>query len=272
VHFAIVGAGSVGGFIGAQIARAGGHVTLIDQWPQHIDAIKADGIHIEGTSGTFTVQMKALHIHEVQSLISDPVDVALICVKSYDSDWSTALIKDYLSPRGFVVSVQNSFNEEKMAKIVGWGRVLGCILNTIGVELTAPGKILRWYKPSTADYAVFRVGEMHGRPTERAQAVADALSVADVAKVTTNLWGERWSKLTINSLGSGTAAVTGIGLADMYLNDQTRLLALRLGQEAIQVGMAQGYELEPICGVSPQTWASDLGQIHQRPEYRSPDA
>jgi len=254
MHFAIVGAGSVGAFIGATMARSGRHVTLIDQWPAHIDAIKQHGVRVDGTSGEFTVPVKALHIHEVQSLVRDPVDVAFICVKSYDTAWSTALIKDYLSPSGVVVSTQNSFNEEAMAQIVGYSRVLGCVLNTIGVEVREPGHIVRWYQ-SSPDYAVFRVGEMHGRVTPRAQALVDALSVADVAKVTTNLWGERWSKLTINSLASATGAVAGIGLAQMYRDPATRRLAMRLGQEAVQVGHAMGFELEHICGVSPEVWA-----------------
>ncbi len=258
MHFAIVGAGSVGAFIGATMTRSGRKVTLIDQWPEHIEAMKRDGARIEGTSGDFRVPVKALHIHEVQRLHSDPVDVALICVKSYDTEWSTALIKDYLSPTGVVVSLQNSFNEEAMARIVGYNRVLGCVLNTIGVEVREPGQIVRWYHPSSPDYAVFRVGEMHGRVTRRATAIAQALSTADVAKVTTNLWGERWSKLTINSMGSATGAVTGIGLVQMYRQDGPRHLAMRLGQEAIQVGTALGFELENICGVSPAQWLSSI--------------
>jgi 2-dehydropantoate 2-reductase len=253
MHYAIVGAGSVGSFVGAHMVRTGHKVTFIDQWVAHVDAMKRQGLHLEGTSGELNIAVNALHIHEVQSLVKDQIDVALICVKSYDTAWATMLIKDYLSPTGFVVSVQNSFNEELMARIVGWGRVVGCVLNTIGVEVREPGKVVRWYEGSP-DYAVFRVGEMHGRVTPRCQQVVSALSNAEVAAVTTNLWGERWSKLTINSLGSAIGAVTGMGLAEMYRNARTRRLVMRLGQEAISVGFALGFSLEAICGVSPEVW------------------
>lgn len=258
MHIAIVGAGSVGSFLGATMTRSGRRVTLIDQWPEHIEAIKKNGVRVEGTSGDFVVPVTALHIHEVQRLINDPVDVALVCVKSYDTEWSTALIRDYLAPSGVVVSLQNSFNEEAMARIVGYNRVLGCVLNTIGVEVREPGTVVRWYQPSTPDYAVFRIGEMHGRITPRARAIAEALATADVAKVTTNLWGERWSKLTINSMGSATGAVTGIGLVQMYRDAGPRRLSMRLGQEAIAVGTAMGFELESICGATPDQWRASM--------------
>ena len=51
-----------------------------------------------------------------------PIDVAFVSVKSYDTLWATQLIKPYLSSNGFAVSMQNCINEERIAKVVGWGR------------------------------------------------------------------------------------------------------------------------------------------------------
>jgi ketopantoate reductase len=50
-----------------------------------------------------------------------PIDVAFVCVKSYDTAWATMLISQYVSPTGFVVSLQNCMNEETIAGVVGWG-------------------------------------------------------------------------------------------------------------------------------------------------------
>jgi 2-dehydropantoate 2-reductase len=69
----------------------------------------------------------------VQSLHKTPVDIAFICTKSYDTVWATQMISQYLAPDGFVVSLQNSINEERIAEVVGWGKVIGCIASTIGV-------------------------------------------------------------------------------------------------------------------------------------------
>jgi 2-dehydropantoate 2-reductase len=84
-----MGAGAVGGYVGGHIARTGEDVTLIDPWPEHIEYIKHNGIHLSGTQGEHTVRLKALHLHEVQSLFKEPVDIAFICTKSYNTEWAT---------------------------------------------------------------------------------------------------------------------------------------------------------------------------------------
>ena len=95
-----MGAGAVGGYVGGQLARNGEDVTLIDPWPEHIESIKQNGLHLSGTQGEHTVRVKALHLHEVQGLFKQPVDIAFICTKSYDTEWVTMLIQQYLAPEG----------------------------------------------------------------------------------------------------------------------------------------------------------------------------
>ena len=95
---AFMGAGAVGGYVGGHLARAGQDVTLIDPWPEHINTIKQQGLQLEGTQGEYLVHPRALHLHEVQSLFKDPVDIAFVCTKSYDTVWATTLISQYLVP------------------------------------------------------------------------------------------------------------------------------------------------------------------------------
>ena len=78
---------------------------------------------------------------EVQSLSKQrPIDIAIVSSKSYDTEWSTVMIRPYLSTDGFVVSAQNSINEETIARVVGWGRTVGCVVgNNFGVDLFEPG-------------------------------------------------------------------------------------------------------------------------------------
>jgi len=182
-----MGAGAVGGYIGGHFARIGEDVTLIDPWPEHIEYIKHNGIHLSGTQGEHTIRLKALHLHEVQGLYKTPVDIAFICTKSYDTEWATMMIKQYLAPDGFVVSLQNSINEERIANIVGWGKEVGCIASTIGVDAYKAGHVMRTREPGGSTYTIFRVGEVHGRITPRVQNIVRWLSVIDSAKATTNL-------------------------------------------------------------------------------------
>jgi 2-dehydropantoate 2-reductase len=248
---AFMGAGAVGSYIGGHFSRHGADVTLIDPWPDHIDTIKRDGLHLEGTQGEYLVHPKALHLHEVQSLFKDPVDIAFVCVKSYDTIWATEMISQYLAPGGFIITLQNGINEERIASVVGWGRVLGCIASSISVNAYKPGYVTRTVQPGGPGYTVFRAGEVHGRITPRLEEFVKMLSNIDSAKATTNLWGERWTKLVVNSMGNGVSAITGLGGKGMALSPDVRRLSIQLGGEAVAVGQALGFNLESIRGSEP---------------------
>ena len=75
-------------------------------------------------------------------------------------------------------------NEETIAGIVGWGKTLGSIASSITVELHAPGQVRRAAGKSGAGHTVFRVGEVHGRVTERAKQVCRLVGYADSAVLT----------------------------------------------------------------------------------------
>src|SRR3954451_13870436 len=204
-RIAIVGVGAVGGYTGAHIAQAGEDVTFIDFWPEHVEKMKRDGLTVTHHQGParFTVIVRALHLTEAQQLAKDPpIDIAFVCTKPYDTEWATLLIRQYLAPAGYVVSLQNCMNEATIAGIVGWGKVLGCIASNISVGLIEPGHIHRGGLKGGTAHTVYRCGEITGRITERAQEVLRLVSLADSAKATNNLWGERWSKLVTNSMAN----------------------------------------------------------------------
>jgi 2-dehydropantoate 2-reductase len=253
---AVVGTGAIGGYTCGQMARAGEDVTMIDMWPEHVDYMRKHGLQLSGMSPaeTVSVPVNALHVSDVQGLAKQrPIDVAFISVKSYDTQWATALIKPYLAPGGFVVSLQNCINEEQIAEVAGWGKTLGAIVSLLGAELYAPGHIKRTVKLS--DYVIYRVGETHGGVTARAEEAARLLGHAAGSKVTTNLWGERWSKLIINSMGNGVTSVAGLGGADRDLNEVARWVRIRLASETVRIGKALGYTLEVTQNMDPEMLA-----------------
>ena len=257
-RIAVVGAGAVGGYVGGHLSRLGHDVTLIDPWPEHIEAIRRDGLHLYGVTEEecCTVQVPTMHLTELQSLAKQrPIDIAVVSVKSYDTEWATTMIKQYLSPGGYVVSLQNCINEERIAAIVGWGRVVGAIAAAISVDLYEAGHIRRTVAKGGAAHTVFRVGEVHGRVTKRAEELAAMIEGIDSIKVTTNLWGERWSKLCLNGMRNGVSAATGLGGNDVDRNDAIRRFCIRLGGEAVRVGQALGYELEHIGKLDPERLA-----------------
>jgi 2-dehydropantoate 2-reductase len=91
--------------------------------------------------------------------------------------------------------------------------------------------------------------------TARAEEVRRLVAYTDSAKVTENLWGERWSKLVANVMGNGLSACTGLGSNACVENETIRRFMLRLGSEAIRVGQALGYTLEDVLHLAPETVA-----------------
>ncbi len=257
-RIAIVGVGALGGYVGGNLANNGHDVTLIDFWPDNIEAIRRDGLRLDGLSDDerFTVTgIPALHVADVQSLArQQPIDVAIVSVKSYDTEWATMMIRQYLAPDGFVVSLQNCLNEERIAGIVGWGRTVGAIASMISVDMSEAGYVMRTVPKMGDRYTVFRVGEVHGRISRRVEELVELFSVVDSAKATTNLWGERWSKLVLNGMVNGVSSATGLTVAGANHNDAVRRFTISLAGEAIRVGQALGYALEKITKFEPEQW------------------
>ena len=257
-RIAIIGAGALGGYVGGNLARLGHDVTLIDPWPEHVETIRRNGLELDGVTAEerFVVKnIKILHLTELQSLASRPFDLAMVAMKSYDTAWATALIKPYLSPEAFVVSLQNCLNEETIAGVVGWGRVVGVVASLISVDLYEPGRIRRTIPKGGDKHTVFRVGEPHGRVTPRVEMLVEWLRGIDSAKATANLWGERWSKLVQNAMGNGVTAATGLTSGDCARDETIRRFQIRLAGEGIRVGQALGFQLEKIRGLEPERLA-----------------
>ncbi len=247
MRIGIIGAGAIGSVVGGMLTRAGHDVTLIDQWPEHIETMRKNGLRLSGTCGDHTVRVKALHIYEAQA-IAEPFDAVFISVKSYDTEWATHLGIQYLKqPNGVVVDFQNGINDERVAAIAGRERTLGSVI-TIGAGMYEPGHAMR-----TDTGAIgFKIGELDGKDTERARELAKIMSDVAVAKVTTNLFGERWSKLTVNCMANPIAGLSGLGTAEVRTRPEPRLIAIYVGGEVVKVGRACGFEVEPIYGIVAQ--------------------
>ena len=258
-RIAVVGAGALGGYVGGYLAQHGHDVTLIDGWPEHIETIRSKGLELDGVTPEeqFTVtKAKTMHLTDVQSLAKQaPIDIAFVAVKSYDTEWATMMIKPYLAPSGFIVSLQNCLNEEKIAGIVGWGKTVGCIASVISVDMFEAGRIRRTVARGGERHTVFRIGEVHGRITPRVEELVAMFKVIDSAKATPNLWGERWSKLCMNGMRNGVSAATGMTTTDCDRNETIRRFAIQLATEGAAIGQALGYNLEKIGPLAPDLLA-----------------
>jgi 2-dehydropantoate 2-reductase len=242
----MLGVGGIGGVVGGMLAKAGHDVTLVDQWPENVEAIRKNGLTVQTPDATHSVTAKALHLHELQS-VAEPFDFAFIAVKSYDTEWATRLAQLYVRPGGAFVSYQNAINDERIAAIVGIENTMGCVI-TISAGMYEPGVAIR-----TDNYGMgFKVGELTGKVTPRAERLCEIMQDVGGTKVTDNLMGERWSKLMINSMTNAVAGVTGYSTRKVRSDPQTVAIGIQLGAEAIRVAKANGYTPGVAMGIDPE--------------------
>jgi 2-dehydropantoate 2-reductase len=245
MRIGIIGAGAIGSVVGGLLTKAGHDVTLVDQWPEHVEKMRAQGLRLSGTCGDHQIPVQALHIHEMQR-IAEPFEAAFVAVKSYDTEWATALAMQYLrKPDGVVVDFQNGINDHRVAAVAGKDRTLGCVI-TIGAGMYEPGHAMRTDQGSIG----FKIGELNGADSPRARKLAEIMNAVAPTNVTTNLFGERWSKLTVNCMANPLAGLSGWGSAEVRSQPVPSRIGIHVAAEAIRVGGASGYEVEPIYGIA----------------------
>lgn len=251
---AFLGGGAVGSYTGGMLSAAGHEVILIDGWPAHVEAIRARGLRILSPEGEQVVRPEAWHLGEAMRLREPAPEAAFLTVKLYDTAWAAALLAQWLPASVPVVTLQNALVEEVVAQAVGWGRVLGCIGGGMDVALAEPGVVRRSRRRHATPAPVFKVGEVHGRLTPRAERLAALLEDVDRTVVTPDLWSVRWEKLCANAMTTGLSGLGGFSLKDVYTREDTRRIAVRLGAEALAVGEALGFGVPKLFGLPPATW------------------
>ncbi len=253
MRIGIVGAGAIGGNVGGMLAHAGYDVTLVEMWPEHVEAIKEKGLAVDRNGEVTVTRPTALHIHELQ-FVTEPFDWIFVAVKARDTEWSTMLMLPYLADGGAVVDFQNGINDERVAAIAGADRTMGAVI-TIGAGCYEPGVVLR----TDSNTLGFKVGELDGSDSERAHALAAIMDHVENTEVTTDLMGERWSKLIINNMNNAIAGLTGLGAAEVRTMPEPRRVSIRLGAETALVARALGYNLQPVMGVTADDLIDAVG-------------
>lgn len=236
----VAGCGAIGGITSAYLSRAGADVTVVDGWFRNVLAIRDAGLKITSPEGSFTVRVPAHHLDELSGLGS--FDLIILAVKSYDTEWMTRLVLPHLGDGGYLLSAQNGINEDLIASIAGAGRTLGAVVHMNGMLVDA-GCVTRYSDPR---WATFSVGELDGRPSKRADAVAGLLGAVGRSEATANIRGELWAKLGVNAMTNGLAGISGLRTPDLWSDPQVAPFVIRLASETAAVAAAAGVAIEPI--------------------------
>ncbi len=239
MKFTVVGAGAVGGSLGAFLSRAGHDVVLVDRVEEHVAAINAGGLRVEGVA-QFTVQVPAFL---PDALPNAPLGAVVMAVKSHDTDLAIAPIAPLLAGDEYVVSLQNGLEEPKIARAVGKQRTVGAFITT-GAHYAGPGQIFFGGAGS------IRLGELNGRTTARLEALREAFSVYQPTELTDNVLGYLWGKLVLGCVYFATALVDVDFLEIIDCAEYLPLLT-EVGAEAVAVANARGVRFESFDGFEP---------------------
>ena len=244
-RIAIVGSGANGTSIGVDLSRAGCDVTLIDQWPAHVEAMRAHGATVVMPEETIVEPVNARHLCEVCTL-REPFDIVFVVTKAYDSRWSSRLIEPWLARDGLLVAVQNGMTAGTVAEVVGVERTLGCVIE-ISSGLFTPGIVRRQSPP---DRSWFAVGSFHASTAGREREVADLLAHAGTCEIGDDILAAKWMKLVSNCTTIATTACLGLSIMEAGNDPAARAFMLRAGQEALDTGAALGHQRRPIFGLT----------------------
>lgn len=244
---AVLGTGANGASIGADLTKAGHDVVLIDQWPEHVQAMRANGLRIEMPDETLHLPVRAFHLCDVATF-TEPFDIVLLLVKAYDTRWACQLIEPWLKRDGLLAGVQNGMTADIVADVVGPERTMGCVIE-VSSMMFDPGVVQRHSGPARSWFAV---GSIDPATVGREHEVADLLRHSGAVEIVDDIRAAKWMKLVSNATTLVTTAVLGMPMLEAVALPGMRELMLRSGQEALDTGAALDHQVLPIFGLKDE--------------------
>ena len=233
---AIMGAGAVGAYLGAMLARAGHPVSLIARG-QHLTALRQHGLRVIRDRAEFTVHCPATdHPADV-----GPVDLALLTVKTYQNPAAVPAMSPMIGPHTAILCLQNGIDSyQAPASTFGADRVLpGAIY--IEAALDAPGVARQ-----TGDVVRVVFGELCEPPSARAQAIADAFNSAGIpAEIAADIRAALWTKFLFIAAMAGVTSIARQTLAQLMPRPEWRQVVTACLREIEAAGRANGVNLPP---------------------------
>jgi 2-dehydropantoate 2-reductase len=244
---AVLGTGANGSSVAADLINAGYDVILIDQWPAHVEAMRANGLTVEMPTETVRTKVRAYHLCDVCTL-NETFDKVFLMTKAYDTRWPATFIKPYLKDDGMLVGIQNAMTVADISEIVGPSRTLGCVVE-LSCEIFTPGLVQR---NTPREKTWFGLGSVDPSTEGRIEEIAAILRNAGKVTIQPNILAAKWMKLVVNTMCLGPFAAMGLKLSEQGELSGVRELALAAGTEALELGQHLGYSLEPIFGLTPE--------------------
>ena len=229
---AVMGAGAVGCYYGAMLARAGHEVVLIAR-PQHVEAIARNGLRLETAHFDESVRLAA----SPDASAVQGADVVLFCVKSTDTESAGASVRPFLKADALVLCLQNGVdNADRLQAVLPQHDVAAAVVY-VATEMAGPGHVKHNGR-----------GELVLAPSRAASVSSEALAKALVAagvltEISRNVRGALWAKLTLNCAYNAVSAITQLPYGKTVAGAGIDAVTRDLVAECLAVAAAEGVEM-----------------------------
>jgi 2-dehydropantoate 2-reductase len=234
MKIAVLGAGAVGCYYGGLLARAGHEVTLIGR-PQHVEAIRRDGLDMDTRSFHETVVLQACtDIDGVRG-----AQLILCCVKSQDTEESARELSAHLDADAVILSMQNGVdNAERLSRILG--RQVIPVAVYVATEMFGPGRVRHHGR-----------GELVIGASPDSTTLAPLFSGAGIpVEISDNVVGALWAKLVLNCAFNALSAITQLPYRRLMDAEGVQQVMTDAVAECLTVARAEGVL------VPGDTWAA----------------
>ncbi|MGD9804124.1 MAG: ketopantoate reductase family protein [Hyphomicrobiaceae bacterium] len=224
MRFAVMGAGSIGCYFGALLARAGEEVTLIGR-KHHIDAINQRGLLLEIGQQSYAVPIKAtVHANGVAD-----ADVVLVCVKSDDTEAAGRQVAPYLNDDAILLSLQNGVdNAQRLAAIVD--RTVVPVAVYVATAMAGPGHVKHYGR-----------GDLVIGACPKEKEITDRFGAAGIpVEVSASAIEALWAKLILNCAYNPLSALTRLPYGQMLSVTGMETLVRNIVEECCAVARAAG--------------------------------
>jgi 2-dehydropantoate 2-reductase len=244
MKIAIVGCGAMGSVYAGLFASAGHEVWAIDRWAEHVEAMKKNGLRLEGKSGDRTVKVRAT----TQARDAGPCDLVVLATKAMHVAPAAESAKALLGKDTPVLSIQNGLGgPDTAAEILGRERVMVGVVGGFGASMKAPGHAHH------NGMELVRLGEFGGPITPRLKKVEETWSGAGFnVKVFDDIDQLVWEKLICNCAYSGPCGLMECTIQQVMDDADLSKVSAACAAEGYAVAKAKGVKLgftDPVAYV-----------------------
>ena len=234
----------MGSVYAALFAAAGHEVWAIDRWREHVEAMRAHGLRLEGASGDRTVRVHATN----DARDAGSCDLVIIATKAMHVAQAAEAAKALLKPDTMVLSIQNGLGgPDAAASVLGRERVMVGVVGGFGASIKAPGHAHH------NGWELVRLGELAGPVTPRLESIAELWRGAGFrVKVFDDIDQLVWEKLVCNCAYSGPCALLDCTIAELMADADGAQVSAGCATEAFQAAHAKGVRLgfsDPVAYV-----------------------